>query len=342
MDFFNKELYEQGLKFQKNMMDQYMDAVNTFTGHFTAGSEKKADDSKKNNFFDAASVMNNFTESMSVYTKLFDFWKDYAENLTEYAKDPGSAMEKYREKADEFMDEFTEKILKPVMPEDVFKVIESCTNLSENMESAWTDFISPWTDKNDEFLKCIRLAANGDKEAYSKFRSLVMEAYNASYGKLFKINSIGMGRDKMSLALQMLDSYTRMMTNYFYMAVDIQGILKDANTELTEKIREMVSDSEKPVTFKDFYDMWIKINSEAINKLYFTDDFTGFLGKFADNAYDFKKVSDEFMENMLAALPVPTNSEMKSVYKTVYDLRKEVRDLKKEIKALRDEIEGLK
>jgi predicted nucleic acid-binding Zn-ribbon protein len=88
--------------------------------------------------------------------------------------------------------------------------------------------------------------------------------------------------------------------------------------------------------------MWIKINSEAINKLYFTDDFTGFLGKFADNAYDFKKVSDEFMENMLAALPVPTNSEMKSVYKTVYDLRKEVRDLKKEIKALRDEIEGLK
>jgi pyocin large subunit-like protein len=47
MDFFNKELYEQGLKFQKNMMDHYMDTVNTFTGHFTAGSEKKADDSKK-------------------------------------------------------------------------------------------------------------------------------------------------------------------------------------------------------------------------------------------------------------------------------------------------------
>ena len=34
--------------------------------------------------------------------------------------------------------------------------------------------------------------------------------------------------------------------------------------------------------------------------------------------------------------------EMKSVYKTVYDLRKEVRALKKEIEALRAELDALK
>ena len=45
---------------------------------------------------------------------------------------------------------------------------------------------------------------------------------------------------------------------------------------------------------------------------------------------------------MLSSLPIPTNSEMKSVYKTVYDLRKDVRDLKKEIAALRAELDSLK
>ena len=55
------------------------------------------------------------------------------------------------------------------------------------------------------------------------------------------------------------------------------------------------------------------------------------MGEYANNAYDFKMKSDEFMENVLSILPIPTNSEMKSLYKTVYDLRKDVRDLKKEM-----------
>ena len=43
---------------------------------------------------------------------------------------------------------------------------------------------------------------------------------------------------------------------------------------------------------------------------------------------------------MLAFLPIPTNTDMKSLYKTVYDLRKDVRDLKKELEALKEKKEG--
>ena len=34
MFFFDKEMYEKGLDLQKNMMDQYMDAVDNFTDYF--------------------------------------------------------------------------------------------------------------------------------------------------------------------------------------------------------------------------------------------------------------------------------------------------------------------
>ena len=103
----------------------------------------------------------------------------------------------------------------------------------------------------------------------------------------------------------------------------------------------MTADSEKSITFKEFYDMWIRVNSEAINRFYFTDEFAEFMGEYANNAYDFKKKSDEFLESILSVLPVPTDSEMKSVYKTVYELRKEVHGLKKEISELQQQL-GLK
>ena len=126
------------------------------------------------------------------------------------------------------------------------------------------------------------------------------------------------------------------------MSVNVQNILRDANTELWEKIQEITGDSEKSMTFKEFYDMWIKVNSEAINKFYFTDEFAEFMGEYANNAYDFKKKSDEFLESILSVLPVPTDSEMKSVYKTVYELRKDIRDLKKEVAALRAQLDDVK
>ena len=41
MFFFDKEMYEKGLDLQKNMMDQYMDAVDNFTDYFQGGSQKE-------------------------------------------------------------------------------------------------------------------------------------------------------------------------------------------------------------------------------------------------------------------------------------------------------------
>ena len=48
MDFFNKEMYEKGLKLQKNMMDQYMDAVENFSKFFRNDSGDSEKQEKKN------------------------------------------------------------------------------------------------------------------------------------------------------------------------------------------------------------------------------------------------------------------------------------------------------
>lgn len=387
MDFFNKEMYEKGLKLQKDMMGQYMDAVENFSKYFQADPDKS---DKSENMFSAVQdaaetmlknagdmtgnmwksyenmlrlwmdftpgtdmfrrmnpsdimpIMQRFFGSMSVYTKLYDFWK---ECIAEASSDPsdifGSA-NRYAEKSEALLRELAEEFVKPILSEDVFTLMDSYANFGKTWNTAWADFMAPWTEKKDEFLDCIAKASTGDKDSYARFVALVTDAYQSSFGKLFNVNNIGLGKEKADLNLQMLDSYVKMMFSYFEIAANVQNILRDANTELWKKLQEQMENAEKGLTFKDFYDLWLRTNSEAINKFYFTDEFAAFINEYASNAYDFKKKSDEFMESALSVLPIPTNSEMKSVYKTVYDLRKDVRDLKKEIASLRAELENLR
>ena len=389
MDFFNKEMYEKGLRFQKDMMGQYMDAVENFSKFFhndrndaeknnaenvfgtmqaaTEAMLKNAGDMTQNmwksyenmirmwfdftpgsdifqrmNPADVMPVMERFFTSMSVYTKLYDFWKECIADASESIKDPFGAAERYVQKSEELLRELAGEFFKPVMSEDVFSLMESYADLGKTVNTAFSDFMEPWKEKREDFLDCIAKASTGDKESYARFVSLVTDAYQSSFGKLFNMNHIGITKEKADINLQMLDSYVRMMFSYFEIAANVQNILRDANTELCQQVQELLADPEKKLTFKDFYDMWIRVNSAAVNKFYYTDEFADFINEYATNAYDFKIKADKFMESMLSSLPIPTNSEMKSVYKTVYDLRKEVRDLKKEIAELRAELDSLK
>ena len=393
MDFFNRDMYEQGLKFQKSMMDQYLQAVKNTTDFFQRKPEgeeevssaygiftKATEDMMKNAgevneflwksyqeswdqwkklfesgngftlpegfqgmpFESFSSTMEHFLGSMSVYTKLFQLWQDMIRSWPDLMNDPAAAAAKYADQSGALIRELAENILKPVMTEDVFSLWESFSDLNNTVGGFFQDFAAPWISRQDDFLSCIQSAASGDGDSYSRYMDLLSEAYQESYGKLLNMHGVGMAKDQAAMNFHLLDSYVRMMMSYFQMTVNVRKQLQEANQNLWKDLQEKMTDSDKPLTFKDYYDMWIRANSSAINQFYFTDEFATFLGGYADNAYDFKKNWDEFLEKLLSAFPVPTDSEMKSVYKTVYDLRKEVRSLKKEIEALREELDALK
>ena len=80
--------------------------------------------------------------------------------------------------------------------------------------------------------------------------------------------------------------------------------------------------------------MWLKTNEQAFENFFASAEFTKAFNQFASDASQFKIKSDKLMEKMLAQIPVPTNTEMKSLYKTVYDLRKEVAALQKQVQEL--------
>ena len=72
------------------------------------------------------------------------------------------------------------------------------------------------------------------------------------------------------------------------------------------------------------------------NGLLGTEEFAKVFDEFSDKYAQYMSAQNKVYERMLSSLPIPTNTDMKSLYKTVYDLRKEVRDLKKALAGKED------
>ena len=315
-------------------MNSYKDAADTWKKAISASSYFKMPE--------FAPIMDRMGFSAEVFQKLFEFWKQFAKSSSTFASDPSEFMEDYRASSKKIIEDITASFLKPFGMQDLSSLTDAWQSLGKTMFTSYNDFMEPWTSRQEELMDCYMKAAAGDKEGQTNFIDLMQAAYEESFGKLLRMNNVGMTREHAAVAMQFMDACVRMFLSSVEITAKMQTVLREAGEQTFDKVREMIMDEDRTLTFKDFYDLWIKINSTAINKLYNTDEYSVFLNEFSGNAYDFKIKYDEFMERMLSVLPVPTNSEMKDVYKTVYDLRKDVRKLKKEVKELRKELDEIK
>lgn len=174
----------------------------------------------------------------------------------------------------------------------------------------------------------------GDSEAYSDYIRYVSDAYTNSFGKVFNLVGIGVNREDTEQQAQTLDSYMRLMFSYTELVSLILKIARKTSEALTKDYAAAMTDGSEPMDFKKFYSMWLKTNEQAFENFFASAEFTKAFNQFASDASQFKIKSDKLMEKMLAQIPVPTNTEMKSLYKTVYDLRKEVAALQKQVQEL--------
>ncbi|MBR2779237.1 MAG: hypothetical protein IKD85_03605 [Firmicutes bacterium] len=289
-----------------------------------------------------APLLDRMNFSADAFRKLFDFWNEFISSSMQFTGDPAEASKKMMEFSNKMVQDMTAGFFKPFGAEFPDSMADSLQSLGKTVLSFYNDFMKPWTSRQEAFVDNYIKAAGGDKEGMTNFIDMTQAAYEESFGKMLRMNNVGMTREHAAVAMQFADACVRMFLSSVEITAKMQTVMKEAGQETFDKVREMMEDEDKSVTFKDFYDLWIRVNSAAINKLYNTDEYSVFLNEFSGNAYDFKIKYDEFMERMLSGLPIPTNSEMKAVYKTVYDLRKDVRKLKKEIKDLRKELDELK
>ena len=258
---------------------------------------------------------------MDIYSKLYTFWQGMS-NPTEF-------MATYPEKYNDLMQEY----YKSILPEGSFNYFEKPKDLMDACVAFYQNMMSPWMKIDENILK--RISA-GDKQAYIDFFKEISEKYEETFGKAFNMMGLGINREKNAEEMQAISSYYKML----FAAGELAALVVNTGTatmkDLVEKYQDIIKKGEAVTSFKEFYKLWYKVNEDALLDLFNTNEFSKAFTNFADKYAKYMIATNKMYERNLSSLPIPTKTDMDSLYQTVYELRKDVHYLKKEIEALKN------
>ena len=257
---------------------------------------------------------------MDVFSKLFDMWKDLG--------NPAAFMQDYQEK---YMDLMSD-VMKGFLPDGVQQVIGKPMEFMNTFIEYYQKSMAPWMQIDQDIME--RLAA-GDLTAYYDFFKDFEGKYDATFGKYFNMMELGLNRESNQDYMQAINAYYRAMTATGMLVAIIVNTSAQTMNQISDRLQSDLAEGKVPTTFRDFYNIWYSVTEGAFEELLATDEFSKAFGEYADKYSQYMIAMNKVYERMLSNLPIPTNTDMKSLYKTVYDLRKDVRDLKKELAELK-------
>lgn len=257
---------------------------------------------------------------MDAYTKLFDMWKGL--------EDPIAFLQNYQEKYTDFMQE----VLKNFLPAGSMALFEKPQDLAKTCVDFYKNFLSPWMQIDAGIME--RIAA-GDRHAYIDFFKDFNTKYEESVEKIFSMMGMGANRESNEDLMKVMNAYIKMLFTAGELSVLISDSIRDSAKVLVDRYQQNIKEGKVVTTFREFYNLWYSVTEEVLLGLLNTDDFSKVFGDFADKYAQYMIALNKVQERMLASLPIPTNSDMNSLYRTVYDLRKAVRDLTREVESLK-------
>ena len=257
---------------------------------------------------------------MDMYTKFFDLWKGMTNPVT-FAQD-------FQEK---YMD-LMQDTFRSVMPESFSGMLAKPMDLMDTCVNFYKQALSPWMQVDEELLQRI---AKGDMSAYTDFFKQFNEKYEETLEKYFNIAGLGLNRESYEDQMQAVNAYYKAMFAGAELCSVVMNNLSESMKAMYEKFQALIAEGKIPATFREFYDLWYKTTEGGLAKLLDTDEFAKVFDEYSDKYAQYMIAMNKEYERMLSSLPIPTNTDMKSLYKTVYDLRKQVRDLEREIETLK-------
>lgn len=293
--------------------------------------------------FDIANKMMN---SGKTYTDLFGIWQQLAGKGPFETRDE---IVKFLEQNRAAFERLSEDFIMPFVPETMRPLVSQAQTLMKQFEGIGQDFVRPWSEISKGATENLQKVLKGDHSAYAGLYKALNDAYNDSFGKFFSTTGLGLTKEQNEEILSQFDSFFRMMLALTELLALVADVSKDNMVSLIEAYQDMVGKGSEPKSMKDFYKMWIKINEDSFVKVFGTPQFAQIFGEFSKRACEFKIHMDKVIERSLNWMPVPKNSEISNLYKTVYDLRKasyfqnqSIEELKAEVAALKEIVNGLR
>jgi hypothetical protein len=262
---------------------------------------------------------------MESYTKIYDMWKSLG--------DPDGMVKDFQEKYFEVIGE----VMKGLVPEPLQPMFVKPMEYMDTMVDYYKEYVAPWMEIDSSIMERL---AQGDIKAYADFFRDYQEKYEQYVEKYFNIMGMGMNREANEDYMRAMNNWNKALISMGELMAVIMETAVDSFQQIGDKVNEDLAAGKTITTFRDFYDIWYPTTEAAFESLLSTDEFAKVFDDFADRYGQYMIAQNKVYERMLAFLPIPTNTDMKSLYKTVYDLRKAVRDLTKQMAGKEDKKEA--
>lgn len=298
------------------------------------------------NPFDASKMMGAGTRdvfekilnSNKLYLGTYEQWKKFNDDFLK----PGT--DTYKENLEQLVKQFNEIFtnnLIPLLPKEMQGLMVNSQSYFNTYLKTLENFLGPWSFAYQNIAEIYMESIYKDPMKLSDALKEWKDAYNKTFGVLVKSPVVGSSRELLEQNNRAVDSMVDMLISVSEFITKALSVGYKNSQEVFEEYFDSVDKGEDPKTFNEFYKMWSKHVENAIEKYFYTDEFSKLIAKAADSYMIFKIEYDKLIEKSLSDSPIVTKSEVDNVYKNVYELRREVRSLKKELEELRGK-EGLK
>jgi hypothetical protein len=232
--------------------------------------------------------------------------------------------------------------INPFIPEGMRPLVANALALMKQYESVGQGFVKPWLELGPKNAEDFRKIAEGDNSAYSGLYKSLNQAYQDSFGRLFGAAGLGLTREQNETVMGQFDAFFEMILSLTELTSLIVQVSRENMVTVIETYGKLAAENKQPRTLKEFYDIWVKINEDAFIKVFGTPQFSRIFCEFAKKSCELKMYLDKVLEQVLDWAPFPKNSDMASLYKTVYDLRKSDYRNSKKLDEVSEELASLR
>lgn len=340
MENTNFNMFNQYAEAQKNMMDMWnkmVSGLNLPNAPMTNPMEyfKDMTDTLMNSYVGYTGTPLQIFEKMGkgteVYYNLYQLWSDiYEKNIEPTEENIKKLTEDWLAKGQDFSSQY----FLPYLPTEVQNAIRQSASVGESYKDTMETFFGPWQKSMKDLNDAMAKGLFKDPEGFLEFFQTWKKNYSETFSKALNMPMMGISREANEAQLQAIDRYVRVTTYVAEVMAKIAHLTNENTKKVVLNSFEELKEGKQPKTFEEFYASWKKSLSAAFDDLFYSDEFSKLLATLVDAAMDYKIAVDNVMERYLSSLPIPMKSDMDSLYKTVYELKREVRALKKQVKDL--------
>ena len=168
---------------------------------------------------------------------------------------------------------------------------------------------------------------NLDQDLFKIWKSV----YEEEFRQYFNIPQLGLMRYHQERFHRFLDEWNLLQATLAEFLYLLYLPVEKSFKVLQDHVDDMSRQGKLPEKSKEYYNLWVKILEGHYMNLFKSPEYLQALHETLNQLQTYSVAKNQFLEDMLQGLPVPTNRDMDDMYKELYILKKRVKTLEKKL-----------